>query len=91
MNENQIFCQSCGMPLDPAAPELFGTEADRTPSAEYCKYCYAEGKFAADCTMEEMIEFCVPPMVQHNPAMTADAARDAMRKWFPTLKRWKKG
>lgn len=80
------FCQSCGMPMTETAH--FGTEKDGSASADYCCYCFRDGQFLADCTMEQMIEFCVGPMVKENPGMTADAARDAMRKWFPTLKRW---
>lgn len=82
------FCQSCGMPL---APDLSncGTEADGTKSDDYCIYCYGGGRFLADCTMEQMIDFCTPIMAKANPAMTEDAAREAMRQWFPTLKRWR--
>ena len=47
------FCQSCGMPL--ADPGLFGTNADGTPNTEYCLYCYKDGDFTADLTMDEMI------------------------------------
>ena len=36
-----------------------GTEADGTKSREYCNYCYENGAFTANCTMEEMIDFCV--------------------------------
>ena len=39
--------------------------------------------------MEEMIEICVPPMVQSNQGMTPEQAREMMRQFFPHLKRWK--
>mgnify|MGYP002315809720 CR=1 FL=1 len=32
----QKFCQSCGMPLNPANP---GTNADGSISEDYCGYC----------------------------------------------------
>ena len=51
----QKFCQSCGMPL---TQETMGTNADGTKNEDYCIYCYKDGKFAMDCTMEEMIQFC---------------------------------
>lgn len=44
------------MPM--TAPEHFGTEADGTPSNEYCVYCYKDGAFAQKCSMEEMIQTC---------------------------------
>lgn len=82
------FCQSCGMPLAPGV-EL-GTEEDGSPSADYCGYCYKDGKFAGEMTMEEMIDFCAPMMAQGNPGMTEDQAKVQMRQFFPMLKRWRK-
>lgn len=38
---------------------------------------------------KEMIEICVPPMVQSNQGMTPEQAREMMRQFFPHLKRWK--
>ena len=89
MNPNgQTFCQSCGMPL--CDPSVIGTEQDGSPSEHYCKYCYENGAFTGDMTMEEMIDFCVGPMVESSPGMTAEQAKDRMEAFFPTLLRWKK-
>ncbi|MDE6146321.1 MAG: zinc ribbon domain-containing protein, partial [Muribaculaceae bacterium] len=49
------FCQSCGMPL---TNDVFGTNADGTQNEDYCIYCYKDGKFAQDMTMEQMIDHC---------------------------------
>ena len=81
------FCQSCGIPLDD--PALRGTERDGTPSPHYCSYCYQNGAFTGEMTMEEMIDFCAPIWVREMPGMTEDAARAQMRAFFPQLKRWK--
>lgn len=81
------YCQSCGMPMG-GTDELYGTEKDGSKSGDYCKYCYENGAFTAACSMEEMIAFCVSPMTSSNPNMTEDQARNMMRKFFPTLKRW---
>ena len=35
-------CESCGMPLH---DDTRGAEADGSPSATYCKTCYAKGAF----------------------------------------------
>ena len=70
--------------------ELYGTEADGSKSADYCQYCYEAGRFTFDGSMDEMIEVCVGPMVQHNQGMTEAQAREMMQGFFPSLKRWKK-
>ncbi len=85
--ETTPFCQSCGMPL--TDPTLRGTEADGSTSPHYCKYCYDKGKFTGEMTMEEMIDFCAPMMVEENPGMTEDDAKEQMRKFFPQLLRWR--
>lgn len=82
------YCQSCGMPMG-TTDEMYGTEKDGGKSADYCKYCYENGAFTFHGSMEEMIEICVPPMVENSPGMTPDTARDMMRKFFPMLKRWR--
>ena len=87
MND-QIFCQSCGMPMTEDAQH--GTEADGSLSADYCCYCYQKGAFTAQCTMEEMIDFCAKPMAEHTPGLTVEEAKARMRQYFPELKRWKK-
>lgn len=92
-NAQQIqFCQSCGMPLMKAADH--GTEPDGTMSADYCCYCYKDGSFLQDCTMEEMIEHCAQFVDEVNKQMskpmTRDEYKEMMRGFFPMLKRWKK-
>lgn len=85
MNETK-FCQSCAMPMG-ETDEMYGTEADGSKSADYCRYCYSEGKFSKEETMQEMIESCIPFMVEdHN--MTAEEARAQMNEYMPKLKRW---
>lgn len=82
------YCQSCGMPMG-VTDELYGTEADGSKSKDYCSYCYADGKFTSECTMDEMIEMCIEPMVSSNKDMTEEKAREMMKAFFPQLKRWK--
>ena len=86
----QKFCQSCGMPL---TEELLGTNADGSKNEDYCIYCFKDGKFTQDCTMDEMIEFCAQFVDEVNKnmpkPMTRDEYKDMMRQYFPTLKRWK--
>lgn len=83
----QKLCQSCGMPL---TDELVGTEQDGGKSADYCLYCYRDGDFTADLTMEEMINSCVPFMTAAHPELAPAKARAMMNAVLPSLKRWKK-
>lgn len=82
------YCQCCAMPIG-TNNGMYGFNADGSKNEDYCKYCFENGVFTADCTMDEMIEFCVPHMVSSHPAMTETEARNAMKEFFPTLKRWR--
>ena len=86
-DQTMRFCQSCGMPLTDAGQH--GTEADGSPSPDYCAYCYRQGQFVGEMTMEEMIDFCVPHMVQADPSLSQEQARARMSRSFPLLKRWR--
>ena len=68
--------------------ELKGTNADGSQNEDYCVYCYKDGAFTDNYTMEDMIEACVPHVLSGNPGMTEEAARQSMRTFIPTLKRW---
>ena len=85
----QKFCQSCGMPL---TEELYGTNADGSRNEDYCIYCYKDGKFLQDCSMDEMIEHCAQFVDEVNKALpqpiTKEEYKAQMRKYFPYLKRW---
>ena len=86
----QKFCQSCGMPLTDTNK---GTNADGSLNNDYCTYCYKEGKFTQDFTMNQMIEFCAQFTDQINKetgwTLTPEQAKEQMRQFFPHLKRWK--
>ena len=85
------FCQSCGMPL--TCDDDCGKNADGSICFDYCKYCYSDGKFLQDCTMDEMIDHCaqfVDEVNKHMPKpMTKEEYKQMMRGFFPMLKRWK--
>jgi len=90
MEQKMKFCQSCGMPLN---NEVLGTNADGSKNKDYCMYCYKDGKFLQDCTMDEMIEHCsqfVDEVNKNMPKpMTKEEYKQMMRQYFPMLKRWK--
>lgn len=88
-----MFCQSCGMPIEEA--QLQGTEKDGAKSQEYCMYCYKDGEFTQEMTMQEMIDHCLQYLDDFNQdtnqQLTKKEAQQEMMKFFPTLKRWQKG
>lgn len=85
----QKFCQSCGMPL---TDEVRGTEADGKKSEDYCIYCYKDGAFTGDFTMEEMIDYCSMFVGEYNKHtgqnLTCCEYKEVLRGFYPTLKRW---
>ena len=83
----EMYCQSCAMPMG-ATDEMYGTNADGSKNKDYCKYCFENGAFTTNCTMDEMIEICVPHMVSAHSDMNEDDARKMMHESLPKLKRW---
>ena len=83
--EDQKFCQSCAMPL--GDEELYATNADGSKNEEYCIYCFKDGEFTSDISMEEMRDFCIKKMVEVNPEMDENEASAMMHEVFPKLKR----
>lgn len=86
----ELICQSCGMPLEEEG--LLGTNANRSKNEEYCIYCFKNGSYTQDVTMDEMIEHCANYVDDFNKDtglnLTRDEAVQQMKMYFPTLKRW---
>jgi len=80
------ICQSCGMPIE--NKEQLGTNADGSINNGYCKYCYENGKFIDDVSMEEYIEKC--SQFGFQARMSNEEMKVFCSNLFPTLKRWKK-
>ena len=92
-------CQSCGMPL---TDDVLGTNADGSKNEEYCIYCYKDGTFTGDFTMEEMAEFCAQFFAEQSgkaervdefnkntgQSLTREEYKQQLLKYFPNLKRW---
>lgn len=84
----QEFCQSCGMPL--TRDTELGTEKNGEKNREYCVYCYQNGAFTQNCTMEEMVDACLGYAKEAGQEKQPFLTKEAMMRWFPTLKRWRK-
>ena len=86
------FCQCCGMPL--MRTEDCGTYADGSTNFDYCQFCYKDGQFLQECTMDEMIEHCAQFIDEVNKnmphPMTKEEYKQMMQQYFPMLKRWRK-
>lgn len=84
------FCQSCGMPMQ--TTDQFGTNKNCSLNQEYCCYCYKDGTFIQDCTMDGMIEHCIKYLDEFNGACNTQLSKEEaiaeMKKHFPKLKRW---
>ena len=91
MKKEIKFCQSCGMPL---TEDVLGTNANGSKNEDYCMYCYKDGKFLQDCTMDEMIEHCAQFIGAVNKNLENPITKEEyigqMKTYFPQLKRWRK-
>ena len=89
MEKDIKFCQSCGLPL---TDEVLGTNADGSKNEEYCIYCYKDGAFTGDFTMEEMAEFCTQFVDEYNKNtgqnLTREEYKQMLLQYYPSLKRW---
>lgn len=83
---NNKICQSCGMPIE--SNDQLGKNKDGSINNDYCKYCYNNGEFIDDVTMEEYIDMCSKYGEQAD--MNNDEMKILCQNLFPTLKRWKK-
>ena len=88
----QVFCQSCGMPI--MIPEDFGKNQSGDRNSDYCRFCYRDGDFTAYLSMDEMIGLCVRFTDEWNTINGGKISREEairlMEKDFPRLKRWVK-
>ena len=78
------ICQCCGMPLD---DDMIGRNQDGSPNEDYCKWCYADGKYTYS-DMEELIDVCIPHMVKQG--FSEEQARVYMKEMLPQLDYWKR-
>ena len=85
------FCQSCGMPL--TRDEDCGTNADGSKNFDFCTYCYKDGAFTSNFTMEEMAEFCSQFVDEFNKHSGQNLSREEYKtmllRFYPNLRRWK--
>ncbi len=79
----KLICQCCGMPLDDSS---ISKETDGTFNEEYCKWCYADGKFVYT-SMEELLDFLAGHMPNEN--WSPEQVRAYFEVQLPKLNHWK--
>ena len=81
----QLVCQCCGMPLNEDG--MISKEQDGSFNEEYCKWCYADGKFVYK-SKDALLDFLLSHMP--NPEQTSDEDRRIQFNGFLSqLKHWK--
>ena len=81
----QLICQCCGMPLDDST---LSREPDGAFNKDYCKWCYADGRFAYE-SVEQLTDFLAAHMA--SPERSPEQLRAYFADFLPTLGHWKKG
>jgi len=79
----KLICQCCGMPLDDTS---ISKEPDGTFNEAYCKWCYADGKFAYT-DIDVLINFLTEHMSNEN--FPKEQARAYFEEQIPKLDYWR--
>lgn len=80
----KLICQCCGMPLEEDA--LLSREPDGSLNEDYCKWCYAEGKFVYQ-SLDELTAFLTEHMA--SDAWPREQVRAYLETMLPQLEHWK--
>lgn len=79
----KLICQCCGMPLEDS---VTSKEPDGSFNESYCKWCYADGKFAYT-SLKALTDFLVEHM--SNESFPPEQARAYFEEQLPQLEYWK--
>lgn len=82
--DEEIICQSCAITL---TQDILGTNIDGSYSNQYCIYCFANGNFTEDMTLNDAII----KIAEHaeEAGVTREEAIGFASRNLPNLKRWK--
>ena len=81
----QLICQCCGMPLN--EDDLISRESDGSYNEDYCKWCYADGKFAYE-SKESLLDYLVSHMP--NPDhLDSETRRSQFVSFLSQLAHWR--
>ena len=79
----RLICQCCGMPLDDGT---VSREPDGSINEDYCKWCYADGKFVYT-ELEQLVDFLAAHM--SNESWPPEQARKYFEEQLPKLAHWR--
>ena len=82
------ICQSCAMSLK--EEKYFGTNNDSTKNEDYCIFCFKDGEFTYEITMNEMIEKGMDFLKRFGglDSRNTDGIREILNAMYSGLKRW---
>ena len=79
-----LICQCCGMPLEDST---LSREIDGAFNEDYCKWCYADGRFAYE-SVAQLTDFLAQHMA--NAERSPEQLRAYFEGYLPTLRHWQK-
>lgn len=79
----KLICQCCGMPLDDLT---VSKEPSGEFNEEYCKWCYADGKFVYT-NLKQLVDFLVEHSANEN--WSKEDARKYFETKIPKLNHWR--
>ena len=79
----KLICQCCGMPLEDS---VTSREPDGAFNEDYCKWCYADGKFVYT-SLEELLDFLAGHMA--TDTWPPEQVRAYLANELPKLNHWK--
>jgi len=79
----KLICQCCGMPLDDSS---ISREPDGNFNEDYCKWCYADGKFVYQ-SLDQLIDFLAGHISNEN--WPPEQVREYLSRQLPLLNHWK--
>lgn len=87
--KNKLICQSCGMNID--NNDVKGSNEDGSLSDEYCSFCFRDGKFTNERTIDEKVDIGLQYSEEYQNAKTEEEKNIIIiqtRKYLSGLKRW---
>jgi hypothetical protein len=86
MKEN--ICQSCAMTLN--EKKYYGTNSDGSQNEDYCIFCFKDGNFTYEITMNEMVEKGIDFLNRFGYLKNnkQEDLKEKLNKVYSGLKRW---